>query len=67
MENKKTNDLGAIWVKTNQFGEYLSIQVEINGVKHNFSAYPNKYKEQGDNKPTYRIAAPKLIQSDLKV
>lgn len=59
MENKKTNDVGAIWVKQNNYGEYLSIQVEINGVKHNLTAFKNKYKTEGDNKPTYRIPAPK--------
>jgi uncharacterized protein (DUF736 family) len=59
MENKKSNDIGAIWVKSGQYGDYLSISIEINGVKHNFSAFPNKYKEQGDKKPDYRIPAPK--------
>ena len=56
---QKEKDAGAIWIKNNQYGDYLSIQVEINGVKHNFTAYPNKFKQEGDNKPTYRILAPK--------
>jgi uncharacterized protein (DUF736 family) len=58
MENKK-KDIGGIWIKSGQYGDYLSIQVEINGVKHNFSAFPNKYKELGDKKPDYRIPEPK--------
>ena len=58
-EKKKSNDIGAIWIKESSYGNYLSISVEINGVKHNFAAFPNQYKEPGDKKPDYRIPAPK--------
>lgn len=60
MEQKKNSDVGAIWIKSGNYGDYLSISVEINGVKHNFAAFPNKYKQDGDNKPAYRIPAPKI-------
>lgn len=60
MENKKNTDAGAIWIKQGQYGDYLSISVEINGTKHNFSAFPNKYKTLGDKKPDYRIPAPRM-------
>ncbi len=51
--------IGAIWRKSSAYGEYLSIQVEINGVKHNFTAFPNRFYEEGGRKPAYEIAAPK--------
>jgi len=59
MEQKKNSDIGAIWIKSGNYGDYLSISVEINGTKHSFAAFPNKYKQEGDNKPSYRIPAPK--------
>jgi hypothetical protein len=52
-------DIGAIWVKSGQYGNYLSISVEINGVKHNFTAFANKYKQPGDKKPDFKIMPPK--------
>lgn len=61
MSENKRKDIGAIWVKSGQYGDYLSIQIEINGQKHNFVAYPNKYKEAGDKKPDYRIPEPKQV------
>lgn len=64
---EKQKDVGAIWVKSGQYGEYLSISLEIDGKKLSFVAYPNKFKEQGDNKPSYRIPAPKLPQEASKV
>jgi uncharacterized protein (DUF736 family) len=66
MEQKKSNDVGAIWIKTGQYGDYLSISIEINGVKQNFSAFPNKYKEPGDKKPDYRIPAPRALSAEVK-
>lgn len=62
-EHQKKKDIGAIWVKSGQYGDYLSISVEINGQKHNFTAFPNKYKEAGDKKPDYRIPEPKPMMS----
>ncbi len=59
MEQKKNNSIGGIWEKQGQYGEYLSISLELNGVKHSFVAYSNKYKQQGDNKPSFNIQAPK--------
>lgn len=61
MENKKVypKDIGAIWIKESSNGEYLSIQVEINGVKHNFAAFKNRFYEVGGKKPAYTIPVPK--------
>lgn len=58
MENKN-NSVGAIWTKENQYGQYLSISVEIEGVKHTFIAFPNKYKQEGSQQPDYKILTPK--------
>lgn len=58
-ENKNTS-IGAIWTKENQYGQYLSISVEIDGIKHTFTAFPNKYKQEGTKQPDYKILAPKV-------
>lgn len=63
MENKP-KDLGAAWVKTGNYGDYISVSVEINGTKHSFTMFPNKYKKEGSNQPDYRIPAPKIQSND---
>jgi len=50
---------GAIWVKQGNYGDYLSISLEIDGVKHSYVAYANKFYEQGSNKPQWNIQPPK--------
>jgi hypothetical protein len=67
MEQKKNTDLGAGWIKSGNFGDYISFQVEIDGVKHNFTAFPNKYKKEGSNQPDYRIPAPKTPAQPTQV
>jgi hypothetical protein len=62
-EQTKKKSIGGIWIKSGQYGDYLSISVEINGVKHNFTAFQNKYKEHGDKKPDYTIPEPKPMMS----
>lgn len=54
MEQKKKN-VGGIWSKTSANGnQYLSISLEINGVKQNFVAFKN---DKGDNekRPDYSV------------
>jgi len=59
-EPKKSLSIGGVWVKQDKNGnDYLSITVEINGVKHNFSAFSNKYKTPEDNKPHFSILPPR--------
>ena len=62
MEQKKQypKDIGCIWRKESSYGEYLSIQVEIEGKKHNFTAFINRFYEPGGKKPFYTIPAPKI-------
>ena len=48
-------NIGGIWSKKSQKGEeYLSGSIEIEGVKHRFVAFKNKYKKS-DNHPDYTI------------
>jgi len=58
-EVKKQSSVGGIWVKTTVKGDkYLSISIELDGKKHNFSAFKNDYKTEKKH-PDYRILAPK--------
>lgn len=68
MENKKQypKDIGAVWSKESSYGEYLSIQVEIDGVKHNFTAFANKFWEPNGKKPKYTIKPPKTESNEPK-
>lgn len=50
---------GGIWKKEKNGKEYLSISIEIGGVKKSFVAFKNDYKQAGDNKPDYSIMPPK--------
>ena len=65
-QNNKPKDLGAAWIKSGSYGDYISVSVEINGVKHNFTMFPNKYKKEGSKQPDYRIPAPKQPQAPSK-
>ena len=69
MEQQQKNSnqsVGGIWVKEGAKGRWLSISVEINGVKHNFVGFKNDYKEEGDNKPDYRISLPRPRETAAK-
>jgi uncharacterized protein (DUF736 family) len=48
---KNPDELGALWVKTGNKGDYMT--GTINGVK--VVVFPNTYKEEGDNKPDWRV------------
>lgn len=49
--------IGALWIKKGNKGEYLTGNIEINGVKQNITIFKNTYKK--DNQPDYRIFAQK--------
>lgn len=56
--SNQSNSIGAIWVGTTKGGvEKLTIQVEINGETHRFTAFRNNYKSE-DKHPDWRIVPP---------
>lgn len=52
--SEKQKDSGALWRRQGQFAEYLSGVIEINGVKHGFKAFSNKYKKT-EKQPDFKI------------
>lgn len=63
MEQKKKS-VGGIWQKNSGKGlPYLSLTVEIDGVKHNFVAFKN---DKGDNekRPDYSVF-PRIEQNSV--
>ena len=54
MAEEKERSIGAIWVKEGKSGKYMSISLEINGVKQSFVAFKNDYKTE-DKHPNYKI------------
>jgi uncharacterized protein (DUF736 family) len=66
MQKEKKQSMGALWKRSGQYGEYLSGQIEIAGVKHNFKAYVNNYKKE-EKQPDYRLFldAPKELKTKI--
>lgn len=49
-------NIGGIWIKESKKGvKYLSGSIEINGVKHKFTAFRNTYKKPDNNQPDYQL------------
>lgn len=47
---------GGLWIKTNDKGKYLSLQIEINGQKLNLNGFDNQYySENPDKQPKYKL------------
>lgn len=62
MEEKKKS-IGGIWAKKSGNGnQYLSLSIEINGVKHNFVAFKND-KGDNDKRPDYAVF-PRIEKSE---
>lgn len=54
----KIRKIGAIWNKVSKSGkDYLSISIEIGGLKYNLAAFKNTYKEH-DRQPDWNITPP---------
>jgi hypothetical protein len=48
---------GGLWKKRNHKGEYLSGYVEIDGVRHSITVFPNSFKEStADRKPDFNVS-----------
>ena len=55
-DNKRDDELGALWEKTSENGPYMTGSVQVNGVKVDIVVFPNKYRK-AENHPSYRILA----------
>lgn len=51
MAEKNPDEIGALWEKTSAKGPYMT--GTVNGVK--VVLFRNTYKEDGDNKPSWRV------------
>lgn len=51
---EKENNIGALWVKQGQKGQYMSGYVEINGVQIRLICFTNQYKKE-DKHPDWNI------------
>ena len=48
-------NIGGLWLKTGKAGKkFMTGRIEIDGIKHKFVVFKNKYKQQ-DNHPDYKI------------
>lgn len=55
-EEKKSNNIGAIWEKKTKAGaDMLSIKVEIEGKTYNLTALENGFKEGIEKRPDWNI------------
>ena len=54
MSEKNARDIGALWLKMGNKGEYLSGYVEVNGVKVDLVCFKNGYKKS-DKHPEWKI------------
>lgn len=49
-------NIGGIWEKVSKKGtKFLSGSIEIDGVKHRFTAFRNQYRKADNNQPDYNI------------
>lgn len=59
MENEKTKleEAGAFWIKTSKTGtQFLTGKIKSkSGEEISVMVFKNKYKEEGSNKPDYRV------------
>ena len=67
MSDNKNQKIGGVWMKKKANGEpFLSIQIEENGVKKNYTAWKNTYKEPGDKKPDFSVVVNDYVPGQAK-
>ena len=67
MENKKNDNIGALWLKTSKEGNnYMGGMVVINGVKTNIVVFKNNNKKE-DRQPDYNILQSKPLDKKQAV
>jgi hypothetical protein len=54
-QKKADDSVGALWVKENDKGTFLSMKITLGGQEYSLIGFNNKYKEAGDNRPDYRL------------
>lgn len=54
MAEEKERSIGGIWRNSAGDKEYLSIQLDIDGVKHKLVAFKNKFKKE-DKHPDFSV------------
>lgn len=52
---EKEKSIGGIWINGEGTKKYLNIQVELDGTKYKLIAFKNRYKEENEKQPDYRI------------
>jgi uncharacterized protein (DUF736 family) len=56
MAMEKQDELGALWLKTSGAGmKFMGGKITIGDRTEEVVVFKNQYKEQGDNKPDYRV------------
>lgn len=48
-------DIGALWIKDGKAGKFMSGKIMVEGVDVSIVVFRNTHKEEGSNKPDYRI------------
>lgn len=62
---EKQTEYGALWTKTGPKGEYMTGNLEVNGVKVKVVAFKNTNKKN-PNEPDWRILEPKPREEAAK-
>lgn len=51
----KGDEIGALWVKQGQSGEFMSGEITVGGVKQAVTIFRNTFKKPGERTPDWRI------------
>lgn len=62
---KNPDEIGALWRKQGRKGEFLTGEINIDGVAHRFIAFPNQTFDK-PNRPAYRILKAKSPEERQK-
>lgn len=52
---EKEKSIGGIWINGEGEKKYLNIQLDLEGEKYKLIAFKNRYKEENEKQPDYRI------------
>jgi len=62
--SEQEKSIGALWL--NKEKGFMSGSITIDDTEHKIIVFKNKYKQDGDNQPSYKIflSRPKGVQAD---